>query len=198
MVALFSFATLLVLASGQSARLNQPPVLMVGGVDVVDGGAAADQNVRAARPEELVPLVWRAVAHGARVISVESVGGRASLDTGPWVQVTSDITRQFQIHGALLAQCRPGPSASFEGRPPAGVEVTLLEAQRSWVVIATNVSAVRARVGAVLPRVVPYALWLNLLDGSSMAMLEQDAGPKWAFEMAPRSVKMYVIDKTLK
>ena len=51
---------------------------------------------------------------------------------------------------------------------------------------------------AQLPPAIPYAMWLSLLDGSTMAMLEQRDGPKWTFDLEPWAVRIYVIDKILK
>jgi hypothetical protein len=189
MRALFSIATLIVLTSGQISRPNRPPELTAA------GEAAADATVVADRPAALAPLVWRAFGRGARAIAFRRAAGP---DSTAWNDAVASIRRQFDINGALLAQCRPGPAVRIEGVAPAGVEIALLEAQRTWIVVATNTSAQPARVDAVLPPAVPYAMWLNLLDGSSMAMLEQTAGPRWRFDIAARGVKTYVIDKTLK
>jgi hypothetical protein len=186
---LFSIATVVVLASGQIPRGIQPPVL------VFAGEAVADATVMAARPEHAAALVWRAFGQGARVIAL---GGAAVRDSTPWIDALSTIGRQFQINGTLLAQCRPGPAVRIETTGAPRVEIALLEAQRTWVVVATNTGAEPARVTAVLPPVVPYAMWLNLLDGSSLAMLEQAAGARWSFDIAPWGVKTYVIDKMLK
>jgi hypothetical protein len=198
---MFIFVTLLALISGQAVRVERVPTLRV---DVATGGKTvlrlsaegmADVQVPPAPAAAVRPLAWRAFAHGARAIALN---GQASPDSSRWVEQGAGIAREFQIHGTLLAQCRSRPPVRFEGRAPAAFEVTLLEADRTFVLVATNTSGARVRGAAVLPPAVPYAMWLNLLDGSSMAMLEQPAGPKWAFEMAPWSVKVYVIDKTLK
>jgi hypothetical protein len=66
------------------------------------------------------------------------------------------------------------------------------------VVISTNLSAWAAHAVARLPAGVPYALWLNLLDASTMAMLSDPKGPRWTFDLAPWAAKVYVIDKDLK
>ena len=74
----------------------------------------------------------------------------------------------------------------------------LLEAPKSWVLVATNGSKDRVRPVVHLPSGIPYALWLNLLDASSMAMLEQPRGPQWTTDLELYAVRIYVIDKTLK
>jgi hypothetical protein len=64
--------------------------------------------------------------------------------------------------------------------------------------MATNASGKRTRVVAHAPPPVPYAMWVNLLDGSTMAMLDEARGPMWAFDIDAFGVKIYVIDKILK
>jgi hypothetical protein len=197
---MFIFVTLLALISGQ-VRVERVPSLSV---SVVTGGRTQlsisadgmpDRPVSSMPADAVRPLAWRAFANGARTISLSGV---ASPDSAPWVDAGAAIAREFQIHATLLAQCRNGLPVRFEGRAPSAIDVTLLEADRTFVLVATNTSGLRVRGAAVLPPAVPYAMWLNLLDGSSMAMLEQVTGPKWAFEMPPWGVKVYVIDKTLK
>jgi hypothetical protein len=197
---MFIFVTLVALISGQ-VRVERVPSLSVSVITgsrtqlKVSADGMADRPVPSTPADAVRPFAWRAFAHGSRAISLSGV---ALQDSGPWVEVGRTIARQFQIHGTLLAQCRNGLPLRFEGRAPAAIDVTLLEADRTFVLVATNTSGLRVRGAAVLPPAVPYAMWLNLLDGSSMAMLEQAPGPKWVFDMPPWGVKVYVIDKTLK
>jgi hypothetical protein len=98
----------------------------------------------------------------------------------------------------LFAHVRPGPEVQIDPALSRSVDASLLDAGRSWVLIATNTSATRVRGEAHLPAAIPYAMWLNLLDGSTMAMLEARTGPRWAFDLEPWGVRICVIDKILK
>jgi hypothetical protein len=162
----------------------------------------ADLDAARLQPDAILPMAWRALAHGARIISIDPGAAGGSIEQlaarqPRWAPAIIAIGQQFGANGPLFAQCRPGPSVVVD-RPPAGTDVMLLDAGRSWVVAATNASERAARVVAHLPPAVPYAMWVNLLDGSTMAMLDEPAGPRWAFDLDPWGVKIYVIDKTLK
>lgn len=162
----------------------------------------ADLDAARLPPDAIWPMTWRALAHGARIISIDPGAAGNSIEQlaarpPRWAPAIVAIGQQFRANGVLFAQCRPGPSVVVD-RPPAGIDVMLLDAGRSWVVAATNASERAARVVAHLPPAVPYAMWVNLLDGSTMAMLDEPAGPRWAFDLGPWGVKLYVIDKTLK
>jgi hypothetical protein len=152
----------------------------------------------------IAPLAWRAIAHGARVISFDSGrregAGIAEADRRrpAWVSAAVDVARQLRANGALFGQCRRGPPLVFDPPVPAGLDVTLLEARKSWVLVATNGANARAHAVVHLPVDIPYALWLNLLDASTMAMLQQSRGPQWTANLEPYGVRIYVIDKTLK
>lgn len=165
--------------------------------------AAGRANIAVDRDgdDALWPLVWRAVAHGAHIISIDP-GARlepAALLARPpgWMAAASLAVRQLRANGALFAQCRPGPAVVVEA-PPPGVEVLLLDAGRSWVAVATNVSPARVRVVARMPASVPYAMWVSLIDGSTTAMLDEPAGPRWSFDLDAWGVRLLVIDKRLK
>jgi hypothetical protein len=154
------------------------------------------------RPEALWPLTWRALAHGARIVSIDAGQAARSIDQlaarpPGWAPAISAVGRQLRANGGLFAQSRPGPPVVVD-RPPAGIDVVLLDAGRSWVVAATSTAARSTRVVAHLPPGVPYAMWVNLIDGSTMAMLDEARGPRWAFDLDAFGVRMYVIDKTLK
>lgn len=152
----------------------------------------------------VTPLVWRAIAHGTRVIAFDPgpAPAAALVDrqgrAPAWMLAAADVARQFRVNGGLLAQCRPGPAVIVDRPAPAALDIVLLDAQKSWVVVATNASGARARGIAHLPAGVPYALWLNLLNGTTMAMLNQPAGPTWVFDLEAWGVRVDVIDKTLK
>lgn len=152
----------------------------------------------------IAPLVWRAVAHGARVIAFDP--GRTPVASlvdregrvPAWMTAAADLSRQFRVNGGLLAQCRPGPAVSVDRPVPPAIDIVLLDAQKSWVVVATNASGRRVRATAHLPAVVPYALWLNLLTGNTLAMRYEPAGPTWVLDLEAWGVRVDVIEKTLK
>ena len=170
--------------------------------------AFVDVRANDVRPETIAPMVWRAIAHGARVVSFNPRRreGTGLLDTSQhrpgWAAPAAEIARQLRVNGTLFGQCQAGPAVTVDDRDRAGLDVTLdvtlLEARKSWVLVATNGSNVRARAMVHLPAGIPYALWLNLLDGSTMAMLDQSTGPQWSLDIERWGLRIYVIDKTLK
>ena len=46
-----------------------------------------------------------------------------------------------------------------------------------------------------LPKGVPPAEWLNLFDGTTIAMLRQPAGPRWHILLGPGDLRIYAIGK---
>ncbi len=152
----------------------------------------------------IAPLAWRAIAHGARVIAFDPGNdeGTGLFDQSrhrpSWVPAAAEVARQLRANGALFAHCRPGPAAVVDHPSTEGLDVTLLEVPKSWVLVATNGSSTRATATVHLAAGVPYALWLNLLDASTMAMLERPGGPQWTADLEPYGVRVYVIDKILK
>jgi hypothetical protein len=164
-------------------------------------GLAVEIGPQRRSADALWPLAWRAIAHGARVVTFDPespLRSGGSLATAPSLVVAGALARQLRANGALFSRARPGPGLRFEPPAPEGLDVALLDAQSAWVLVATNLSADGARGTAHLPAAVPYAMWLNLLEGTTMAMLEQPAGPTWVFGLDPWDVKIYVIDKALK
>lgn len=153
---------------------------------------------------ELPPAIWRSIAHGTRTISFDpGISAGASLVDSQgkrpaWLPAATSIARQLEINGALFAACKPGPPLSLDSPRQAPLDVVLLDAGRSWVIVATNTSRDRLHAVVHFPTGVPYGLWLNLLSGSTMAMLNQADGPKWIFDLEGWGVRVYVIDKTLK
>lgn len=173
------------------------------GLKVVVGTAAAVEAVTipVTRAEAVWPLAWRAIAHGTRIVALDPgrMTSLARIASPPpsWSPVVAALERQFRANGVLFAQSRPGPPVTLDGSP-AAIDVSLLDAGRSWIVVATNASSATMRVTAHLPPAVPYAMWVNLLDGSTMAMLDEPKGPRWVFDLDAWAAKVYVIDKTLK
>jgi hypothetical protein len=149
------------------------------------------------------PITWRAIAHGARWISFDAglpagtglpdrPGGRAA-----WAAAEA-IARQLRVNRLLFAQLHDGPRVVVDAPRPASLDIVLLEAQKSWVIIATNGSGNRTRAVAHLPATVPYAQWLNLIEGSTLAMLNEPSGPRWNLDLEGWGVGIYLIDKVLK
>ena len=163
---------------------------------------APGTTVKVDRPRpDLQALLWRAIAGGARVITIDagqSAGTGLVTARGerlPWTYTASSFAGHISASGRLFAGTRPGPPVTMAPPVPKDVEVTLLDGGRGWVLIAT--STARARVGFVahLPGGVPPALWLSLIDGGTMSMLRQDAGPRWTATIEPGAALVYVIDK---
>jgi len=90
-----------------------------------------------------------------------------------------------------------GPRVTVDPPVPA-LDVTLVDAARSWVIIATNTAepgTPPADTFVYLPRGVPPAEWLNLFDGSTISMLRQPTGARWHVVLGPGDVRVYVIGK---
>lgn len=164
----------------------------------VDG--RTDISVTTTTPEQWTALVWRAVARGARVVSFdpgERGGVWGAPGTPSWVPIAGGIARQVGQHGTLLATLSRGPDVTME---PAvgGLEVRLLENARSWVIVATHrettVGAI-ADTYATFPPGVPAAEWLNLFDGSIIAMAYRPTGSRWHVRLGPGEARVFVIDK---
>jgi hypothetical protein len=168
------------------------------------GEESVDVNGDATPAAALGPMIWRSIAHGTRTISFDpgiSAGGSLVDGQGrrpAWLPTATFIARQLQINGALFAVCKPGPAVSVDPPRPASFDVVLLDAGRSWVIVATNTSPDRLHAVAHFPTDILYGPWLNLLSGSTMAMLSQPDGPKWSLDLEGWGVRVYVIDKTLK
>ncbi len=148
--------------------------------------------------------VWRAIARGARVIAFDpgQPSGTGFTDGDgrplPWVRPAATVAAQLSANPRLIASLRPGPPVVIDGPRPANVEIALLDADRAWVLVATSTAIGSSEVVARLPAGVPYALWVSLLDGSTMSMLRQSAGPRWTFTIGAGDALVYVIDKILK
>jgi len=161
-------------------------------VDVVTTGLSAG---------DIPALAWRAIAHGARVISFD--GGAASgaglSDAGgtlkPWVEPGRAVARQLAFNGHLVTDLQAGGTIRIDGKPQESLDLVLLQDARSWVIVATNASHSTVRAVAHLPAGTPAALWSSLLDGTTMSMINQLEGPTWNFTLEPGVAQVYVIDK---
>jgi hypothetical protein len=168
---------------------------------------SADSHVDILIPQTPVPLysalLWRAVAHGARVVSfdpgvAQGTGlGDPAGQTPAWVGSAAAVARQMTRNATMIDTLTMGPAVSVD--PPSGVlDVVLLDAVRSWVLIATNTSLAGTPpvdTYAFLPRGVPPAEWLNLFDGSTIAMLRQPGALRWHVILGPGDARVYIIDK---
>jgi hypothetical protein len=161
-------------------------------------------DVTRVRPAAIPAIVWRAVAGGVRTVSFDpgSVQG-AGLD-GPdgtrreWAAPAIAIARQLSANARLIGELGVGPSPQFISLRPVPLDVQLLETSRAWVLIATNTGQSRAEAEVALPPGVPYAIWVSLVDASTIAMLDRPTGARWRFEIDAGAAAVYVIDKTLK
>jgi hypothetical protein len=148
-------------------------------------------------------MLWRSVAHGARIVSFDAglAEGTGLLDdagrTPAWVAPASAVARQLARNAIMVDTLRAGPPVKIE--PPSRVlDAVLLDAGRSWVLIATNMSVAGTTpvdTYAFLPRRVPPAEWLNLFDGSTIGMLRQPDAVRWHVVLGPGDVRVYAIDK---
>ncbi len=166
-----------------------------------------DTHVDILVPQTPVPqypaLMWRAVAHGAKVISFDAgaAEGNALLDQSgrpaAWVEPASAVARQLVRNATMIDLLTAGPIVRVEPQA-SGLDVTLLDARRSWVLMATNVSppgTPPADTYVFLPRPVPPAEWLNLFDGSTISMLRRPTDVRWHVVLGPGDVRVYVIGK---
>ena len=168
-------------------------------VPPLDGRISIDVvRVRAA---EIPAIVWHAVATGVRTISFDpgpTEGTGLDLPDGrrhDWVVPALAIARQLSANAALVGELRHATSPKFLSSRPSSLDVELLEGSRAWVIIATNRGRARVRAGVSLPRGVPYAVWVSLLDTSTIAMLDRPGGAQWRFEINAGGASVYVIDK---
>lgn len=170
--------------------------------NVTQGEAKVDLWVQRTPRAQWPALVWRAVAHGARVVSFDA--GRADgtgiwdeQGTRDWVAIAAALGRQLTGNAGLLNTLSRGPAVSVDP-PHARIDLSLLENRRSWVIIATSSATETGDVAetqATFPAAVPAAEWLNLFDGSMMSMLYRPAGSVWRVRLGPGEAKVFVIDK---
>lgn len=166
------------------------------------GDAKADLWIHRTPRAEWSALFWRAIAHGARVVSFDAglAEGTGLWDeNGPrdWVPVAAALARQLRSSAGLVGSLRRGPALSLS-ELVSDLDVSLLENTRSWVLVATNASTAEGRVletYATFPREVPAAEWLNLFDGTMMSMLYRPTGSRWHVRLGPGEAKVFVIDK---
>jgi hypothetical protein len=162
-------------------------------------GKHVDVAVGQADPRTTVPLVWRAVAHGARSIAFDPGRETVSAADGgaaAWVAPAVGISRQLSANRRLVDALTPGPALRIDSARGGDLDVVLLDGGRAWVIVATNLSASRASARVTFPKGVPSGLWASWLDDSAMSMLYQPTGPVWSVELDGWGVKVYFVDKT--
>jgi len=164
-------------------------------------GDYVDVVVAGLPPGDIPALAWRAIAHGARVISFDggTPSGAGLSEAGgalkPWVEPARAIARQLAFNGHLVTDLQPGGSVRVDGKPPVELDIVLLQDSRSWVLVATNTAHAALKAVAHLPAGTPPALWSSLLDGTTMSMINQIEGPTWNFTLDPGVARVYVVDK---
>lgn len=178
------------------------PLLTAG--DPIAPGASVDIAVSPAEAILAPALAWRAIARGARRVyfdAGESSGQGWRDQTGavrPWLADARTIARQFEFNAELIRAFGRTMTMSLEAEAPPGVDVSLIDADRSWVLVATNVSRQPARGAGRLPRGVPPAPWADLFDGEVMAMLDLPDGPRWTFELGPGQARVFAINRRIR
>ncbi len=178
------------------------------GLEVIVGPDALPMGTSAggiARIETAAPGIqaraWRALQQNARVIAFDSgaADGAGLDDTAgglqDWVGAARATARQLAANAALFENLTAQPAVTVipENRD---VLVSLFEAGRSWLLVASNAGPRPARLTTRLPPALPAALWISLLDGSGMSMAESPGGPNWTFEIEAGAALVYVIDRT--
>ena len=167
-------------------------------------GDRLDLRLTTANTDAMSALVWRAVARGTRVVAFDAgAPAGAGLEEAdrslrPWTKRAIEIARQLTTNRRLFATLQPGPGLIVTPDGSPALDLVLLDADRSWLCIATNVSGKTVTADVRFPAGVPYAIWMDLLDGSTLAMLGEPAGPLWSLSLPPFAAKLYTIDKKLK
>jgi hypothetical protein len=168
---------------------------------VLTAGDRVDFVVTPQNAATLTPMVWRAIAHGARVIGFDS-GSRvgAGLENPDrslkaWVSAAQAVARQFSANNRLIQVLKPGPGLIMTPASVPGLDIVMLDADRSWVLIATNTSGAAVTASVRLPAGAPYAIWADLLDNSSLAMAGEAAGPRWNLKIDAHVARVYIVDK---
>jgi hypothetical protein len=179
-------------------RIAAVPATVLSHVPATD---AVDVHVGRVAPEVIGALVWRAAARGARVVSFDSGAptGTGFVDRSgrraEWVLAAQAVALQLARHARLLAAWRPAGAVRLASGTPDGVDVTLLGDARSWILVVTNTTGRHVRAAADLPPGVPSALWVDLLDGSMMSMINEVTGPRWSFELPPGAARVYAVNR---
>ena len=189
---------------GLKVVIADGPSTPIDGRTALRPSSRVDISVASATPGMILALAWRAISHGARVIAFDSgarTGAGLEQPDGslkPWARAAISVSRQLNANANLVNALRPGPGLILTPAPPPTLDVVLLDADRSWVIVATNTSGSSVSSRVRLPAGTPYALWVSWLEGSPLAMISEPAGPRWMLKMEPRSALVYIIDKQMK
>jgi len=189
--------------AGLQVMVSDPPKPATA-ESVLAGAERVDFVVTPQNSPALTALAWRAIAHGSRVIGfdagVTNGAGLENFDRSlrPWVPAARTISRHFGANNRLIQVLRPGPGVLISPDAVPGLDVAMLDADRSWVLVATNTSSAPVAATVRLPAGAPYALWADLLDTSTLAMAGEAAGPRWNLKMDANGAHVYIIDKKMK
>jgi hypothetical protein len=179
-------------------EIDGPPVTLR--ANTLAGGHAT-VRVSDFHPEEFPAVAWRMLAHGARTVSFDPGAGEAArpLDADgravPWAAAVTKVAGEVAANASLTTEWRPADAVRLEGESTGALDLVLLEVPRSWVLVVTNAARTEARGVARLPAGVPAALWVDLLDGSMMSMINEPAGPTWSLTLPPAAAHVYVVNK---
>jgi hypothetical protein len=164
----------------------------------VDASDDVNGPVASRQPEAMLPAIaWRALAAGDQVIRLDSGSGATLADVlgSEWARIAVGLSRQITANAAVLGALRPEPGLTFNRGRTSWVEVRLFSTSRSWIIVATNTGEQSADIAVRLPPVIPYAIWVSLIDGSTMGMLDDRAGPRWESNIGAGAALAYVIDR---
>jgi hypothetical protein len=170
-------------------------------VSLLDPPERVDLIVTPRSLPTLTALAWRAVAHGARVLAFDSGAAtgagleNADRSLKPWARAAIGVARQFSANRRLIEALKPGPGAIVTPESSPALDIALLDAGRSWVLIATNAGPATVKATVLLPAGAPYAIWVNLLDNAPLAMIGEAAGPRWNLKLESGAARVYIIDK---
>jgi hypothetical protein len=177
---------------------------LAGATSALSPGSRIDIPVGMSDGIQVPALAWRAVAHGARTIAFDggaTVGAGLDQADGslrPWARAAVAIARQLTGNSRLVRILKPGAGILLSPPHAPVLDVVMLDGDRSWVLVATNVSLETVTSSARLPAGAPYAMWISWVDGATLAMIDEPAGPRWNFQIGPGAARVYLIDKVLK
>ena len=153
---------------------------------------------------EIPAVAWRAVANGVRTISFDPGPGpgtgldRPDGQRPEWVAPAAALARQLSANAKLIDGLRRTAPPRFLSLKPPVLDVQLFEGVRAWVLIASNTGRRTVEAEVALPKGVPYAIWVSLLDATTIAMVDRPEGARWKFRIDAGAAAVYVIDKGLK
>ena len=195
--------TAMAAAVGLQVTVAAPPKPVTPG-SLLKPSDRLDLIVTPQNADAMTALTWRAIARGARTIMFDSGAPQgAGLENPdrslkPWVRKAIDVARQFGANTRLIRSLRPGPGVIVTPDLSPALDVVMVDADRGWMLVATNTSPDPVTASVRLPAGTAYAIWVDLLDGTTLAMNGEAAGPRWTLKMAPQTARVYVIDKIMK